>query len=193
MFERLRTHFLKKVRLTDEEFVLATRFFIPRKVRRKQFLLQAGDVCKYISFVSQGCLRSFSIDEKGEEHVIQFAIEDWWIADLDSFLTHRPAHCNIDALEDSEVFLIDKVSLDKLYNAVPPCERFFRMLFEGGYTAALARISDSISATAEDRYLHFLKSYPQFVQRVPQSQIASYLGITPQSLSRIRKELSVKK
>jgi CRP-like cAMP-binding protein len=193
MFDILRAHILKRVPLTNEEFTLATRFFVPKKIRKKQFLLQAGDICKYIAFVSQGCLRSYSVDDKGEEHIVQFAIEDWWISDLESFLTHRRATCNIDALEDSEVFLIDKASLDKLYNAVPKCERFFRLLFEGGYTAALTRISDSISSSAEDRYLHFLKTYPQLVQRVPQSQIASYLGITPQSLSRIRKELSEKK
>jgi CRP-like cAMP-binding protein len=124
---------------------------------------------------------------------VQFAIEDWWISDMKSFLTNQPSTYNIDALEDSELLLIDKASQDKLCCAIPKFEHYFRILLESNSSAAQLRISDFISASAEDRYLNFLKTYPKLVQRVPQSQIASYLGITPQSLSRIRKELSEKK
>ncbi len=193
MFDKLRIHIAEKVQLTDEEFTLATTFFIPKKVRKKQYLLQAGDVCKAIAFVSDGCLRSYTLDDKGEEHIVQFAIDGWWISDLQSMLTSQPATMNIDALEDSQVLLLERSSQEKLCLALPQVEHFFRLLLEGNYNAARMRISDLISSSAEDRYLHFLKTYPDIVQRVPQSQIASYLGITPQSLSRIRKELSEKK
>ena len=179
--------------LTDEEFTLATTFFIPKKVRKKQYLLQAGDICKAIAFVSNGCLRSYTVDDKGEEHIVQFAIDGWWISDLQSMLTSQSATMNIDALEDSQVLLLERASQEKLCRALPQVEHFFRLLLEGNYNAARMRISDLISSSAEGRYLHFLKTYPDIVQRVPQSQIASYLGITPQSLSRIRKELAEKK
>jgi CRP-like cAMP-binding protein len=178
---------------TEDEFTLATTFFIPKKIRRRQFLLQAGDVCKYVAFVSKGCLRSYSIDEKGEEHIVQFAIEGWWISDMKSFLTNQPAIYNIDALEDSEVLLIDRAKQDKLCAAVPKCEHYFKLLMETSNSTASIRIADLIGTSAENRYLTFLNAYPEIVQRVPQNQIASYLGIAPQSLSRIRKELSEKK
>ncbi len=193
MFDALRSHINRKVQLSESEFALATTFFIPKKLRKKQYLLQAGDVCKYLAFVSKGCLRSYSVDEKGEEHIVQFAIEDWWITDFKSFLTNEPADYNIDAVEDSELLLIDKASQDKLYKVIPKIEQYFRILLENSSTAAQKRISDFISASAEERYLNFLKTYPKLAQRVSQSQIASYLGIKPQSLSRIRKELSEKK
>jgi CRP-like cAMP-binding protein len=193
MFDTLRSHILNRVKLTDEEFTLATTFFIPKKVRRRQFLLQAGDVCKYVAFVSKGCLRSYSIDEKGEEHIVQFAIEGWWISDMKSFLTNQPAIYNIDALEDSEVLLIERTNQDKLCIAVPGCEHYFKLLMETNNSTATIRISDLIGTSAESRYLAFINTYPEIVQRVPQNQIASYLGIAPQSLSRIRKELTEKK
>jgi CRP-like cAMP-binding protein len=193
MFDQIRKHIAGRVQFTEDEFNLAATFFVPKKIRRRQFLLQAGDVCKSLAFVSNGCLRSYSVDNKGEEHIVQFAIEDWWISDMKSFLTNQPSTYNIDALEDSELLLIDKVSQDKLCCAIPKFEHYFRMLLESNSSAAQLRISDFISSSAEDRYLNFLKTYPKLVQRVPQSQIASYLGITPQSLSRIRKELSEKK
>jgi CRP-like cAMP-binding protein len=193
MFEKLHKHILSKVELTDDEFKLAANFFIPKKIRKKQFLLQEGDICKYLAFVSKGCLRSYTVDSKGEEHIVQFAIEDWWITDQKSFLSNQPSTFSIDALEDSELLLIDKTSQDKLCCTVPQFEHYFRILLERNTSAASRRITELISATAEDRYLNFVNTYPKIIQRVPQSQVASYLGITPQSLSRIRKELSERK
>jgi CRP-like cAMP-binding protein len=193
MFDTLKTHILKKVILSNEEFSLATTFFVPKKLRKRQFLLQEGDVCKSLIFVSKGCLRSYTVDSKGEEHIVRFAIEGWWISDIQSFLTGKPATNSIDAIEDSELLIIEKTSYEKLCSIVPNLEHYFRILLENSNSAAQRRISDLISASAEERYLNFLNSYPEIVQRVPQSQIASYLGITPQSLSRIRKELSEKK
>ena len=193
MYDLLRTHIQKRVELTDEEFELAKTFFIPKKFRRGQFLLYAGEICKYVAFVEQGCMRQYYIDAKGEEHVVQFAIEDWWISDMYSTLTGKPATYNIDALENSEVLLFERSRLDELSETIPQFDKFFRLLLEGAFVAKERRIAASISFSAEEQYLCMQEMYPQIVQRVPQNQIASYLGITPQSLSRIRKELSERK
>jgi CRP-like cAMP-binding protein len=161
-------------------------------LKKHQFLLNEGEICRYIGFVNSGCLRQYSIDNQGAEHIIQFAIEDWWVSDLHSFLSGLPATYNIDALQDSEVLLLDKSARDELLDACPKMERFFRLLIESNHVATNQRISDSLSASAEERYLKFIKTYPQLFEQVTQNQIASYLGITPQSLSRIRKELTQK-
>ena len=178
--------------LTEEEFNICTKFFIPKTIRKHQFLLNEGDICKNFCFVNSGCLREYTIDKKGIEHIIQFAIADWWISDLNSFLSGLPATYNIDALQDSEVLLLEKSSRDELLDACPKMERFFRLLLEANYIATRQRVADSLSETAEGRYLKFVKTYPKLFEQIPQSQIASYLGITPQSLSRIRKELTPK-
>ena len=193
MFDLLQAHIAKRVPLSQEEFVSCTQFFTTRKYRKRQFLLQEGDVCRYLAFVHRGCLREYSVDHKGEEHILQFAIEDWWISDLQSFLTGSPSTHNIDAVHDSEVLILEKVARDNLLIAIPKMERFFRLLLEANYLATHRRISDSLTTSAEDRYLSFIRTYPALVEQVPQNQVASYLGITPQSLSRIRKELSLKR
>ncbi len=192
MFSLLHKHINSRVLLTDEEFNICTKFFIPKKLKKHQFLLNEGDVCRYIGFVNSGCLREYKIDNKGVEHILQFAIEDWWVSDLHSFLSGLPATYNIDALQDSEVLLIEKSAREVLLNNCPKMERFFRLLIEANHVAAQQRIADSLSASAEERYLKFIKTYPRLFEQVPQNHIASYLGITPQSLSRIRKELSQK-
>ncbi len=192
MFDLLRTNLQKRIQLSEEEFGRCVEFFVPKKVRKKQFILQEGEVCRSITFVLSGCLRSYTVDSNGEEHIIQFAIEDWWISDLQSFLSGRPTTYNIDALEESEILLMDKEARDKMLESVPKLERYFRLLQEANYVAMHHRIEESLSSSAEERYLDFIKTFPTLIQRVPQGQIASYLGITPQSLSRIRKELSEK-
>ncbi len=192
MFDLLYRHIGKRVHITSEEFDLCTQFFVPRKVTKRQFLLQDGSVCRHLAFVNSGCLREYTVDHKGDEHIIQFAIEDWWISDLNSFLSGMPTTHNIDALQDSDVLLLDSSVRERLFEAVPRIERFFRLLLEANYVATHKRINETLSASAEERYLAFLKTYPNLVELVPQNQIASYLGITPQSLSRIRKELSSK-
>lgn len=189
----LKKHISEKIQLTEKEFKLATSFFIPKKIRKKQFLLQEGDVCKYLAFISKGCLRSYTVDDKGEEHIIRFGIEEWWLSDIYSFTTGETSTCSIEAIEDSELLLLEKSSYDRLCITIPKFDSYFRKLLENTNSAAMKRISDLISVAAEARYLNFIKAYPNIVQRVPQNQIASYLGITPQSLSRIRKELSEKR
>lgn len=192
MFSLLRTNIEKRVSLTDEEFEVCKKYFTVKKIKKHQFLLNEGDVSSSIAFINSGCMRAYTIDHKGIEHIIQFAIEDWWISDLNSFLTGRPAVYNIDALQDSEILLLDKTARDTLLNECSKMERFFRILIESNYIATHQRIADSLSSSAEERYLKFIKTYPRLFEMVPQNQIASYLGITPQSLSRIRKEITLK-
>ncbi len=191
-FDLLKSNFLRRIRLTDDELDRCTAFFAARKVRRKQFVLQEGEICKHVIFVTSGCLRAYTVDRNGEEHVIQFAIEDWWVTDMQSFLSGKPGTYTIDALEDSEILMLERDAREQLLKAIPKLERFFRLLQEANYVATHRRIEATLSASAEERYLDFVKTYPTLFQRIPQNQIASYLGITPQSLSRIRKELSEK-
>jgi CRP-like cAMP-binding protein len=193
MLERLRSHINSVVEMSDEDFHRGTTSLIPKKLRKRQYLLQAGDVCQWLAFITRGCLRQYSLDAEGRERLLRFGIEDWWMTDLESFQSHTPASTNIDALEDSELLLISNGSLDKLSAAVRTWDRYFRGILEREYKAALVRISDFVGASAEERYVHFLQMYPDLFQRIPLHQIASYLGVTPQTLSRIRQQLSKRK
>ncbi len=192
MFHLILQHIARHIQLTQEETDYFTGVLQLKRLRKKQWLVQEGDVCRYESFVNKGCLRTYHIDERGQEHIAQFAIENWWISDMYSFLTGTPARFNVDALEDSELLCIDKPSLEELYIQVPKFERFFRIILQNAFIAQQQRIIANMSKSAEGRYLDFINRYPQLEQRVPLHQIASYLGITPESLSRIRKQLTEK-
>ncbi len=183
----------EKVQLTEEEKVLVKSFFLPKKLRKKQYLLQEGDACKYVTFVEAGLLRSYSIDDKGSEHILQFAFEGWWIGDQYSFLTGEPSVYTIDALEDSQLLLLTKEAEDNMMEAVPKMERFFRILMQNSLIAMQRRLVNSLSKTAEEKYSDLVVSCPSIPQRVPQHMMASFLGITPETLSRIRKQISVRK
>lgn len=159
-----------------------------KKLRKRQYFLQEGDVSKWQAFVCQGCMRVFEVDEKGVEHVIQFAPEDWWVGDLYSFYTGQPTRLNVEAMEDTELYIFDKDALDVLYEKIPKFERYFRLLMQNALIALQERVLSSMSRTASERYDDFIRRYPQIEQRVPNHQIASYLGIKPESLSRIRSQ-----
>jgi CRP-like cAMP-binding protein len=161
-------------------------------LRKKQFLLEEGDTCTHECFVNNGCLRMYHLDNKGQEHIMQFAVADWWIGDPHSFLTGLPSTYFIDALAESEVLLIEKKQLEELYTRVPKFERYFRIGFQNSYTALQRRILAGLSQSVEEKYLDFIDRYADIEQKVPQRQVASYLGITPESLSRIRKQLAGK-
>lgn len=192
MYEQLFKSIREKVALTPTEMELCKTFFIPKKLRKKQSLLQEGDICIYNAFVEKGMLRSFSIDEKGNEHIVQFAIEGWWISDLASFLTNSNSIYTIEALEDSELLLLTTEARDALMNQIPMFERYQRLLLQNAYIANQARINSALTETAEDKYLNLGKAYPGIVKRVPQHMLASYLGLTPETLSRVRKQISKK-
>jgi CRP-like cAMP-binding protein len=189
MFDRLREHVARLVPLTDDEFPACTSLMVPKKIRKGAYLVQEGEVSKYLAFVTNGCLRSYGINKKGEENIVQFAFEGWWITDLYGFLTGKPGTYFIDALEASDVLLIDAGSYERLCSSVPKFERYFRILLQNNYIATHRRVLASISLSAEERYLQMEEEYPAIVQRVAQRHIASYLGTTPEALSRIRRRM----
>lgn len=179
----------KHITLNKEEIDLLVSILKPRRVRKRQYLLQEGDVNKYTTFVNKGCLRSFVVDKNGTEHVFQFAVEGWWIGDLLSLNTQTPSIMNVDALEDSEVLLISKQDLDEFYIKVPKYEHYNRVILENAFIAHQTRIMQNICFTAAERYEYFKIKYPFLLNRIPQTQIASYLGITPEFFSKMRKQL----
>lgn len=193
MFERLFQNFDRRVQLTSEEKELAKSFFQPKKLRKRQYLLQEGDANRYVAFVEKGMLRSYRVDEKGVEHILQFAFEDWWIADQYSFLTGEASPYNIDALEDSELLLLSKKAEDEMLDRIPKMERYFRLLLQNSLIAMQRRMVSSLSRSAEERYHELVQGCPTIPQRVPQHMMASFLGITPETLSRIRRQASLRK
>ena len=193
MFELLQQKMAEKVALTAEELAYCKTVFMPKKLRKRQYLLQEGDACKYQAFVVKGILRSYTIDEKGTEHILQFAPEGWWITDLYSYLTGEPSNFTIDTLEDAELLLITRAEWEELMRKVPKLEHYFRVLIQAHLIATQRRLLQTLSQTAEEKYLKFAQTYPDCLQRVPQHMIASYLGITRETLSRLRKQMAVRK
>lgn len=192
MYELFFQSFNKKVPLTPDDEVQIKKYLTPKKLRKKQYLLQEGDVCKTIAFIEKGALREYSVDDSGNEHIIQFGLEGWTISDLYSFLTGEPATYNIDAIEDAELILISKSAHEELLQKVPKYETFTRLNITGAYLAMQKRLTSIISSTVEERYANFTALYPNIVQRVPQHMVASYIGLTPETLSRIRRRISSK-
>lgn len=182
----------EKAGFTETDLATLKTYLTPKKLRKKQYLLQEGDVCKAIAFVEKGALKSYSIDDKGDERIIQFALEGWLISDLFSFLTNEPATYNIDALEDSELVLIKKAAHEDLLKVLPVYETWVRLELTGAYIAMQRRLTSIISQPLEDRYKDLTATYPEIVQRVPQHMIASFMGLTPETLSRVRKRMTNK-
>lgn len=191
--ETLTAHIRKLVDLSEEQMKLVLDAFAERKIKVRQYILQAGDVCSQETFVVSGCLRACYPDEKGEDHVVQFALAEWWISDFYSLQNGTPARYNIDALEDSLLMQVEKKKLDQLLIDVPVMNTFFRIKMEKAFISLQERVLARMSKTVEERYLEFAKRYPVILQHVPQHQVASYLGMSPESLSRIRKNLAGKK
>ena len=192
MYELFFQEFNKKVPLTPEEEGIIKTYLIPKKLRKKQYLLQEGDVCKFIAFIEKGALRQYSLDENGNESIIQFALEGWTISDLYSFVTGEIARYNIDALEDTELVLISKSSHEEMLRILPSYETFTRLQITGAYIAMQKRLTSIISSPLEERYSNFIALYPDIARRVPQHMIASYMGLKAFTLSRIRRRISSK-
>lgn len=183
-------HVLRRIELTAAEQAHFVSLLKVRKLLPRQYLVQQGDVCQYESYVCQGFLRSFYVDEKGNDHTLHFAMEDWWISDSTSFHLQVPATRNIVALEASILLQIEKNDLEQLYKDVPAFERFWRILEQKSGIAQDQRILNAISMSGAERYEALIAKYPTLEQRMPQRHIASYLGITPVFLSQIRKQAS---
>lgn len=190
MFDRILSSIDERVTLSEQESELLKTFFIPKKVRKRQYVLNAGDVCQYITFIEEGLLRSFTVDDDGNEHVVQFATEGWWITDMGSFISGKNALYNIEALEDSELLNLSKESLEEMLVKLPIMERFFRILMQNNIVALQRRVVAYMSLSAEEKYLKLLEVAPDIMTRASQQHIASYLSITPETLSRVRKKIS---
>jgi CRP-like cAMP-binding protein len=186
-FNGILQNIAKHILLTKEEADRFTSLLTHKQINRKEFLLKEGQSCKTISYVDSGALRAFHVDREGKESTVMFAISDWWITDMYCFVTGQPAMQNIIAIEDSHVWQLQKDDLDRLYVSIPKFERFFRIIMQNAYIREQLRVLQSLSLSAEERYDIFINKYPQLIPHLTQKQIASYLGITPEFLSTVRK------
>ena len=191
-FDVLRAYLEARASFTDEDFAFVRERFIPTTLPAGEFLQRAGDVPRHGAFVATGCLRSYVIDANGKEHIIQFAPETWWLADAPSLMKGAPSQYFFDAVEDSELLLIDPPSQQLLLDHVPGYAAAFRTGLQKHSAAKDQRIVTTLTTTAEERYLEFIDRYPSLAQRVPQWMMASYLGVSPETISRVRKNLSRK-
>ena len=193
MFELLEKKITAITTINDDELNYFKTLFVPKKLRKRQYLLQEGELCNYQAFVEKGLLRSYTVDEKGNEHILQFASEGWWMADLPSYLHGEPSFLNMDALEDSELLLLNKSTWEHAMIKIPALEHYFRIILQNHLVATQKRLLQSLTETAEEKYNRFLKTYPECLQRMSQHMIASYLGITRETLSRVRKQIADRK
>jgi CRP-like cAMP-binding protein len=191
-FDVLRAYLRARASFSDQEMDFIRTMFRPATLLAGEFLQRAGTVAKDAAFVAKGCLRSYVIDAKGKEHIVLFAPETWWVADNVSLTSGRPSDYFIDAIEDSDLLLIDSPSHEAVVEKVPGYASGHRKGLQRRTAAQNERIVSSISASAHDRYLRFLETYPSLATRVPQSMVASYLGVTPETVSRIRRKLARK-
>jgi CRP-like cAMP-binding protein len=186
MSELFKKHIEKFTAIKESEFAEILAFFRIENVKKKQNLLVEGELCKYHYFVLNGCLRKFFVNEKGMEQTTEFAIENWWMTDNIAYEHQLPTQFYIQAVESSEILRIDNVSQEKLVTAFPKMERYFRFVYQRAYAASQMRIKYLYELSKEAFYHHFNEKYPEFVQRVPQYLLASFLGFTPEYLSEIR-------
>jgi CRP-like cAMP-binding protein len=193
MINVLLSQIQEKVSLTDQDKEAIKTFFVSKKIRKRQYLLQEGDICKHLAFIAVGLLRSYNVDDKGIEHINVFGWEGWWLSDFNSFLSGVPAMFNIDAIEDSELLMISLTDYNALTLAVPIMDRYFRILYQNSLVTKERRLMSAITHTAEERYVQLAESNPHIIERIPQNLIASYLGFAPETLSRIKKNLAFKK
>lgn len=190
MFDQLYKSFQEHISLSDEEWELCKEEFRPKRMLKRQFLLQEGDICRELTFVEKGALYSYSVDSKGNQHVLRFAFDGWWIADLQSFFTNSPSTFNIEVLADSELLMLDRQNHEKLLEEIPAYERYHRIILQNAYVALQQRVENALGLTAEEKYARLIQHNPEFMNRVPLNLVASYLGMSPETLSRVRGNFS---
>lgn len=190
MYQPLLDHIRKFAVLTPEEEELLCGSLEYKKYKKKEFILESGKVCKGNYFIVKGCVRQYFINKKLNEQIINFAIENWWIADQDSLLNQQPSACTIQAIEATEVLLFPEKNKAALFKQVPALETYFALIMQKAFVAAQRRLGYIFNMTDEERFRHFSSLFPDFMQRVPQYMLASYLGFTPQFMSRLRAKKS---
>jgi CRP-like cAMP-binding protein len=190
--EKLHRHVSARIQITDREFELFANRLKPVVVKKRELFVRAGENSRTAAFVQKGCLRTFYTDLKAIDHVLSLSFEDWWVADLRAFLTGEPAFYSIEALEETELLTIDFDTQEEVYKEAPAFERYFRLLVQNAFIASQNRVMDEMSFTAEERYTQLTDRIPSLELRVAQQHIASYLGITPEALSRIRKSMLIR-
>lgn len=188
-FLNLRKHFEETDHLTDEDFEKFVSYITPVTLQKKEFFTMQGEHCRYLAFVNSGCLRAFHTDSKGEEFTMYFAFLNWWTGDKTSFYSGTPSRFSVQALEETEIFRADKIKWEEALDKIPAFEKWYRVKTRKSYEATQQKIIDTQTESAEEKYLKLLKNNPEIVQRIQQHYIASFLGIKPQSLSRIRKNI----
>ena len=188
MFEVFENYLKEKADLNAGEINAVHAVSIEKKVRKRQYLLQEGDVCHYNCFIVKGCLRMYAAGNDGTEHILRFAVENWWISDRESYNNGNPSRCNIDALENCEVILIDKPDFLHLLNTIPKFKSFTDNLLARSYDAIQNRVMSAISYSTEEKYQNFITRFPDIFNRVPLHMIASYLGVSRETLSRVRSQ-----
>lgn len=190
MFEVLFSYLEEKAALSEQDKDVIKTFFVYKKLRKHQYLLQQGEICKHMCFVIKGLLRSYNIDEKGAEHMNFFAWEGWWISDMYSLFSGEAAVFNIDAVENTEILMISAEDYEEMMRQAPVMEQYFRRLYQKSVMTKDRRLMSAVTHTAEEKYVQLSKSHPQILLRVPQNLIASYLGLAPETISRIKKSLA---
>jgi len=193
MYNFILNNIAKHIQLSPAESELFTSLLTHKILKRKEFLFKEGEIVKSQTFVVKGCLRTYSLNDNGKEHVIMFSPEDWWCGDLYSFLSGKKSSFYADALTSTEIFQISKENIEILYKKIPGFERFFRMLFQNAFIIQQNRINANLSLNAEQRYKQFLKTYPALESQVAQKYIASYIGITPEFYSEMKARMQPKK
>jgi CRP-like cAMP-binding protein len=173
--------------LSEDDMQLLMAHFKPKKLRKRQYFLQEGDVCKYIGFIVKGSARTFTVDEKGHEHILKLSLENWWLADFESFYLLTPSRFNIEALENLEVLQSTNAQIEEFLKNIPAFSAMANVISQNYTIANQKRMQAAMSYTAEERYEDLISNYPQFLQRFPQNMIASYLGLSPETLSRMKK------
>ncbi|MBE9464273.1 Crp/Fnr family transcriptional regulator [Dyadobacter subterraneus] len=190
MYENLIRHIQRFVSLNEEEQIILKSYLKFETVKKKQFLLEEGQVCHANWFIVKGCLRSYTLKENGNKQMVQFAIENWWLTDYFSFEQKKASNLFIQTVEDCELISIDDRIQDEVFAKIPQLERYFRLILQKSFAASLMRLQYMFNLSPEERFHHFNNNFPSFIQRVPQYMLASYLGFTPEFLSKIRAKIA---